>query len=258
MTFTELFNQLQLEGYGLEDLGYFLDAPQPMFDAVKDDVAKALLSDLDNGNFLKQISENDQIELTDIKQEIDEMYTTFVNLFDDEEFEGLPADRKEFFLDLMGALRDKCLALPDRKVVEIIYEKVDSDVILPTYAHNTDAGADIYANEEVEIPGNSTVIVKTGLMVAVPVGWELQIRPRSGMSAKTPIRIANAPGTIDSGYRDQIGVICHNTSPYPYTIHKNDRIAQIVPKVCPMIQWKEGKVKDVAGDREGGFGSTGK
>ena len=59
------------------------------------------------------------------------------------------------------------------------------------------------------------------------------------------------------GYRNEVGVICHNTSPYPYTIHKGDRIAQFIPKICPMITWKEGKVDEIDGDRKGGFGSTG-
>jgi dUTP pyrophosphatase len=256
MTFSEIFSGIDAS-FGLNEFAYILDAPDSMFNAVKDDLIAATLQDIDNGELLKQISENDDITLSEMKNEIIEVYNLMQELFDSEEAKDLPEDRKEFFLDFLAALRDKCLELPDRKVVEIIYEKLDKDVILPSYAHDTDAGADIYANEEVEIEGNTTKIVKTGLKVAIPVGWELQIRPRSGMSAKTPIRIANAPGTIDSGFRGEIGVICHNTSSYPYTIHKGDRIAQFVPKICPMISWKEGKVQEIGEDRKGGFGSTG-
>lgn len=257
MTFTDLFNQLNINAFGLSELAYILDAPQPMFDAVKDGMAEAMLADFDNGEILKQISANEEINMQELKNEMVLIYDVIESTLTEDEYKDLPKDRVDFFLELIAALRDKCLELPERKMVEIIYEKLNEDVILPSYAHNTDAGADIYANEEVEIAGNATVIIKTGLKVAVPVGWELQIRPRSGMSIKTPIRIANAPGTIDAGYRDEVGVICHNTSPYPYTIHKGDRIAQFIPKVCPMISWTEGKVAEIGDDRKGGFGSTG-
>lgn len=258
MTFTELFKKLQIEDTDIGSLAYILDAPQPMFDAVKDDMVKAVLQDFDGDEVLKQVSNNEDITISEMKQDMINTYNLFADAFENEEFGGLPQDRVDYFLDFLASLRDKCLELPERKVIEIIYEKTDENVILPTYSHNTDAGADVYANEEVEIAGNSTVIVKTGLKVAIPVGWEIQVRPRSGMSVKTPIRIANAPGTIDSGYRDEIGIICHNTSSYPYTIHKGDRIAQFILAQSPMISWKEGKVDIISGDRKGGFGSTGK
>lgn len=256
MTFSEFFEQLELQDLGFGEFAYILDAPQAMFDALKSDMALAIEQEIDSGNFLRSINADDSLDIYELKQEMVEAYNVVAETLESEEFD-LPKDRVEFFLDLLGMIRDKTLELPERKTIEITYEKMDDEVLLPNYAHDTDAGADIHANEEVEIAGNTTVIVKTGLKVAVPVGWELQIRPRSGMSAKTPIRIANAPGTIDSGYRDEIGIICHNTSPYPYTIHKGDRIAQIVPKLCPMISWKEGKVKEIGDDRKGGFGSTG-
>ena len=256
MTFTDLFKNLGLEDSYFGQLGYIFDAPNEMFNLVKDNMAAALEQDLSPTELLKEVSNNEEIDIAELKKEMAEMYEALEESYNDGTFEGLPKDRLDFLMELVAIIKDKCLALPERKVVEIIYEKLDNDVILPSYAHSFDAGADIHANEEVEIQGNTTALVKTGFKVDIPIGWELQIRPRSGMSLKTPIRIANAPGTIDSGFKDEVCVICQNTSPYPYTIHKGDRIAQIVPKISPMIIWKEGKVEQEQNNR-GGFGSTG-
>ena len=257
MTFTELFEKSELDQNFFGELGYILDAPDAIFNTVKEDMAATLNENFDVAALMKEISGVEELSITEIKQDMIDTYNLFEQLLNDEDFKDLPKDRVEFFLSLLGTMRDKCLELPERKTVEIIYEKVTEDATLPTYAHNTDAGADIYANEDFEIAGGMTAAISTGIKVAVPVGWELQIRPRSGMSLKTPIRIANAPGTIDSGFRDEVKVLCHNTSPYPYSIKKGDRIAQFIPKLCPMIVWKEGKVADIEGDRKGGFGSTG-
>lgn len=257
MTFAELFKKLDINDSDIGQLAYILDAPQSMFDVVKDDMVKAMIDDFGTEEMLKEINNTD-LTLTEIKQDMIDTYNLFSEAFESGELGELPQDRVDFFLDLLAALRDKCLELPERKTIEIIIEKIVEDAVIPTYAHSTDAGADIYAIEDCEIPGNGTKIIGTGLKVAIPVGWELQVRPRSGMSAKTPIRVANAPGTIDAGYRDEVGVICHNTSPYPYTIHEGDRIAQFVLAQSPMITWKEGKVSEIGENRKGGFGSTGK
>ena len=81
-------------------------------------------------------------------------------------------------------------------MVDIKIKKLREDAIIPTYAHTSDAGADIYAIEDTDIPPHKTVIVKTGIAVSIPNNYEIQIRPRSGLSSKTNLRIANAPGTI--------------------------------------------------------------
>jgi dUTP pyrophosphatase len=84
---------------------------------------------------------------------------------------------------------------------------------VPTYARAGDAGLDVYAIEEMDIKPGETIIAKTGIKVVVPRGYELQVRPKSGRSAKSKLRVANAPGTIDSGYRDEIGIILENIEP---------------------------------------------
>lgn len=163
-------------------------------------------------------------------------------------------------------------------MVEVFVEVCREDAILPKYSNRGDAGMDVFAAEEVVINPGETAIVPTGLKLAIPEGYEIQVRPRSGLSLKTPIRIPNSPGTIDSGYRDELGIIVNNISdkvssqimeqPYTldekgnkfgtYLIRKGDRIAQIVLQVVPkMMLTKVASVKDIGTDRGGGFGSTG-
>lgn len=159
------------------------------------------------------------------------------------------------------------------KSVEIKVEICRENITLPEYANTGDAGMDIYAAEDILINPGETKIVPTGLKVAIPLGYEIQVRPRSGLSAKTPLRVPNSPGTIDSGYRDEVGVILTNTSKENtgeflinekgnkqgiYKICKGDRIAQFVLKEVPVIQWLQ--VDDVSQEgvnRGGGFGSSG-
>lgn len=158
-------------------------------------------------------------------------------------------------------------------LVNIKVETCRENIKLPEYANQGDAGMDICAAEEILINPGETKIIPTGLKVAIPIGYEIQIRPRSGLSAKTPLRIPNSPGTIDSGYRDEVGVILTNTSRENngeflineksnkegvYKICKGDRIAQFVLKEVPVIQWDP--VSDISkegNNRGGGFGSSG-
>ncbi len=157
--------------------------------------------------------------------------------------------------------------------MKVYVETLSNDIELPTYANIGDAGMDIRASEDVIILPNETKIIKTGLKVAIPVGYELQVRPRSGLSVNTPLRVANSPGTIDSGYRGEIGIIISNTSltnddtylisekgnkQGSYQIKKGDRIAQIVLKKYEVIDFiKIDNIENIEGNRDGGFGSSG-
>ncbi len=146
-----------------------------------------------------------------------------------------------------------------RKQVQIPVEICREGVALPAYAREGDAGMDVRAAVSAEIPPLSTAVIPTGLKVAIPEGYELQVRPRSGLSLKTPLRIPNAPGTIDSGFRDEIGIIVTNTSAQaPFTVNRGDRIAQLVLQEVPMICFQQvSSVAEIGSDRGGGFGSTG-
>jgi dUTP pyrophosphatase len=131
---------------------------------------------------------------------------------------------------------------------------------LPAYATSGASGMDIRAYLERPItltPGERTII-PTGLFVEIPVGYELQVRPRSGLAIKQGITCLNTPGTIDSDYRGEIGVILINLSKEPQTIHSGDRIAQIVLCAVPQINWKSCDQLNDSDRGTGGFGHTGK
>lgn len=140
------------------------------------------------------------------------------------------------------------------------FELIHPAAKVPTYAHETDAGADVYCVETIEIPAHAQGFkVGVGFKMAMAPGWEMQVRPRSGMSYKTPLRVANAPGTIDAGYRDEVAILFDNIGDFPYTIEAGERIAQFV--ITPVHHFKGIVVDDInaiSGNREGGFGSTGK
>ena len=146
-----------------------------------------------------------------------------------------------------------------REKIEVFVEKCRDTAVLPRYAHEDDAGMDIYAAEKVTIGPGKTALVPTGLKMAIPDGFELQVRPRIGLSLKTPLRVPNSPGTIDSGYRDEICVIVWNSSgSEEIVVNPGDRIAQFVLSRVPMAVFTEVKsAAEIGKDRGGGFGSSG-
>lgn len=159
--------------------------------------------------------------------------------------------------------------------------EVGEGIKIPSYAHETDAGMDIYSPSEYTIGPGETVIIPTGIKVAIPEGYALLIQPRSGQSVKTKLRVANTPGLIDSGYRDEIGVIVENIEPpfkdidyefddngeihiksilhgEAYTIAEGQRFAQMRLVKVPKANFVEvSSVSGVGEDRGGGFGSSG-
>lgn len=160
---------------------------------------------------------------------------------------------------------------------ELIIEKCRDNAVIPTYANDGDAGMDLYSCEDIIIKPGQSVLVPTGIKMAIPYGYEVQIRPRSGISFKTPIRVPNAPGTIDCGYRDEVNVILYNASiredasdeePFTlsdkgmkhgtYKISKGDRVAQMV---FAKVEYADLKVvesvAEIGQNRGGGFGHTG-
>lgn len=164
---------------------------------------------------------------------------------------------------------------PEIFYTRIGFKKVHPDAKIPTYAHEGDAGMDVYAVEDVLIDLNTPTLVKTGLIADIPRGVEIQVRPRSGLALKG-VTVFNAPGTIDCKYRGEIGVVLYavkgnvtinhgsidedggTTSEAEFfKIHKGDRIAQLV--VAPVTRCEPFEVSEVSEtDRgTGGFGSTG-
>lgn len=130
---------------------------------------------------------------------------------------------------------------------------------LPMYETGSSAGMDIRASisKPITLGPLERTVVKTGLFLELPVGYEAQIRPRSGLAAKKGITVLNSPGTIDADYRGEVGVILVNLSNDPFTIENGERIAQMVISRHEHIFWKEVDELENTTRGEGGFGSTG-
>ncbi|GGE02570.1 dUTP diphosphatase [Psychroflexus salis] len=130
---------------------------------------------------------------------------------------------------------------------------------LPAYETSQSAGVDLRANlnEAIHLKSLERVLVKTGLFIELPKGFEAQVRPRSGLALKKGITVLNSPGTIDADYRGEIGVILINLSPENFTIQNGDRIAQLVIAQHEQAEWFEVQELNATSRGEGGFGSTG-
>lgn len=186
---------------------------------------------------------------------------------------------KRFFMIIINAIAET--EGVSKKIIEIPIELMEGAKV-PVYARLGDAGLDIYSTEDIEVLPGETKLVHTGLKVAIPRGYELQVRPKSGISLKTKLRVANTPGTIDSGYRDEVCVIIENVDPpikditydfddkghpvitsilhgMPYTIEAGQKIAQFVLNEVVVANFNEvTNISEVEGEnRGGGFGSTG-
>ena len=146
-----------------------------------------------------------------------------------------------------------------RVTVDVIQLPHAADLLLPDYATAQSAAVDLLAavtDDVVLAPGERTLI-PTGLAIALPVGYEAQVRPRSGLALKNGITLLNSPGTIDSDYRGEIGVILVNHGQEPFTVSRRMRIAQMLVAPVTRIDWNTVSSLDESERGYGGFGSTG-
>ena len=192
----------------------------------------------------------------------------------------LPAMKKDFLKQLIGTLFNSINETEGiaKRYISIPIELCNENAKIPQYANVGDSGVDVYALEDIIVHPGETVLVPTGLKVALPPGYELQVRPKSGRALKTKLRVANTPGTIDSGYRDEIKVIIENVEPpiqditidddgkvisilygSNYYIGKGEKFCQLVLSEVPKIAfYRVDSIKEVDEvDRGGGFGSSG-
>ena len=151
------------------------------------------------------------------------------------------------------------LRLVGRDNTNVGIELIHPAAKIPTYAHNGDQGADIYAPEDNIIPANARgYMVHTGIKLLIPHGWAISIRPRSGMSKNTPLRISNSPATIDQQYRGEVNILFDNLSNEPYEIKAGERIAQFILEKNYKANYSQVDTVEPDTDRgEGGFGSSG-
>jgi dUTP pyrophosphatase len=137
------------------------------------------------------------------------------------------------------------------------FRKIDPAAILPSYAHPGDAGMDVRSVEELVVEPGGRKLVRTGLVMMLPPGYEAQVRPRSGLALKNGVTVLNTPGTIDEGYRGEVGVILANLGTEPFRVEKGAKIAQIVIAPCTRAEIVETAEVDETARGAGGFGSTG-
>ena len=140
----------------------------------------------------------------------------------------------------------------------LAFRRVHPAAVLPAYAHPSDAGMDLRSVEGVTLAPGGRALVRTGLVMSLPSGYEGQVRPRSGLALKHGVTVLNAPGTIDSGYRGEVGVVLANFGSEPFSVAVGDRIAQLV--IAPVTQPEvvETEAVDETDRGTGGFGSTGR
>lgn len=137
------------------------------------------------------------------------------------------------------------------------FKRLCPEAALPAYAHPSDAGMDLRSVEEKVIPRGGRALVRTGLVALLPPGYEAQVRPRSGLALKFGVTVLNTPGTIDSGYRGEIGVILANFGEADFKVGKGDKIAQLVIAPVTQVAVEETESVDETDRGAGGFGSTG-
>ena len=239
----------------MEELDYIISMPDEMFNTVfpmiKEETIKA---------FKEQYNDYQNIKLDEeTRASFENEIGKIVELLNSEEAKKeLSKQKIEYLKLLMECSKSVLDNIPIREQVKVYFELCNPNAKEPTYANPDDAGCDVYAIKDEVIASGETKIISTGIKVAIPSGWMISVRPRSGMSAKTGIRVANAPGTIDSGYRNEVGIILHNTGKEDYEIHTGDRIAQFVIEPAPMIKFeKVDSVEEIGQNRGGGFGHTG-
>ena len=137
------------------------------------------------------------------------------------------------------------------------FKRIHPDAVLPAYAHPGDAGMDVRSVEDVVIPPGGRALVHTGLVMMLPPMHEAQVRPRSGLALKHGVTVLNTPGTIDAGYRGEVGVILANFGNGDFSVKKGDKIAQIVVAPVTQAEIAEADEIDETERGAGGFGSTG-
>jgi dUTP pyrophosphatase len=142
--------------------------------------------------------------------------------------------------------------------LEILVTKLDNDAVIPTYAKPGDAGADLYSISELVLAPGERALVKTGIAIALPNGYVGLVHPRSGLGLKNGISVVNTPGTIDAGYRGEIGVVLINHDLHEsFQVKKGDRIAQLVIQKVENAQFKVVNQLPESERAAGGYGSTG-
>ena len=263
----------------LSDLLSLLSIDDKNFDLLAPAVLESYKQSLNNPN--DKIALVQALNATGNKAE--DLVEIFVPLIEEiDKTENLPQTKKDFLKEVMAATINSIQETEGiaKRFIQIPIELCHPDAKMPQYAHTSDSGLDLFAIEDVTIHPGETKLIPTGIKVALPPGYELQVRPKSGRALKTKLRVANTPGTIDAGYRDEIGVIVENVEPpirdidysfddkghiqinsilhgSDFFITKGEKFAQLVLSEVPKATFfRIDSVKEIGENRGGGFGST--
>ena len=273
------FKNINPELGGFEELAVLLTLPEEQFALI----APVFLNELEKSfnNVNDQVAMVQAMNVAGIKAEdVEQEYLAICDAIDTQMTQDLSTRKRDFVKQLLAISYNavnEAEGIAKRHIL-IPIEYCREDAKMPTYAHLTDAGMDIYLTEDVVIHPGETKLIPTGIKVALPLGYELQVRPKSGRSLKSKLRIANTPGTIDAGYRYEICIIADNIDQVikggeldeagrltgilwgsDITLGKGEKIAQLVLSEVPKAVFYEVEnVSSIENDgRKGGFGSTG-
>lgn len=281
--FTNFFETISQEGFtedNAQEIAALISLPDEYFDVISEQVLAEMEDSMTDSSTRIMMAEALRKDRISPDEAISIFQEAITNI--DEQMDVLDQKRKDFFKRYFGIIINIIQGLEglSDRVISIPVEYC-KQVKPPQYASEGDAGMDLYAPDEYTINPGETKIIPTGIKCALPKGYAFLIQPRSGMSVKTKLRIANTPGLIDSGYRDEIGVIIENTDPpikdieydfndegtpiiksilhgEPYTIHKDERFAQMRLVAVPTAAlYKVEAVGEIGENRGGGFGHTG-
>ena len=264
---------------GFEEIAVLLTMPEEQFALIAPVFLREMEKSFNNVN--DQLAMVQAMNVAGVKAEdAEKEFLAICEQIDVQMAETLSAQKRAFVKELLAITYNavsEAEGIAKRHIL-IPIEYCHPDAKMPTYAHLTDAGMDIYLTEDVVIRPGETKLIPTGIKVALPLGYELQVRPKSGRSLKSKLRIANTPGTIDAGYRDEIGIIVDNIDPVIRSadiddegrlynilwgsnimLSKGEKIAQLVLSEVPKAVFYEVEsVSTIENDgRNGGFGSTG-
>lgn len=266
---------------GFDELSLLLSMPNDQFAILAPIFLDELEKSYNNTNDKIMLAQ--ALKASGIKvEDLNAGYMEITEQIDEQLKDSIPQIKRDFLKQMLSLTFNTLADLQgiEKRFITIPIEICHPDAKIPTYANLGDAGMDVYALEDITIAPGETKLIPTGIKVAIPHGYELQVRPKSGRALKTKMRVANTPGTIDSGYRDEIGIIIDNIEPpikdigyefdengrpiitsilhgQSYTIGKGEKFAQLVLNEVPKVCFFEVQDIGTAGDRGGGFGSSG-
>lgn len=261
-----------------------LSVPEDQFEILAPGIMQSYQQSLNNPN--DKIALVQALNATGGKAE--DVTEAFLTLSDEVDKTNLSKPKRDFLKEMLASIVNSINDTEGiaKRNVPVAIELCHPDAKIPQYAHISDSGMDVYALDDITVHPGETVLVPTGIKVALPVGFELQVRPKSGRALKTKLRVANTPGTIDQAYRDEIKVIIENVeSPIrdittntimkengfidhmeitsieygkDFTIGKGEKFCQLVLCEVPKVAfYRVDNVQEIGDNRNGGFGSTG-